>query len=143
MSSSGSNPSEPVQPSPPSGSGRSAVAWVAVTLGLLAALVWGLAPAKLSLKPAPIHLQSAGCEKILGDFVPSDYTDIPELKLEGVSSPQKNRVLLRLNMEPCSCGCNVSIASCLRNHPDCQTCKDLAQKILADERGTGATPAGR
>lgn len=140
MSSTESNPSEPGPPAPPSGSGRSAVAWVVVTLALLAALVWGLTPARLSLKPAPIRLETAGCPKIAGDFVPSDYTEVPGLKWDGLSSQQKNCVLLRLNMEPCSCGCNVSIASCLRNHPECKTCKDLAQKILADERGEGPAP---
>ncbi len=142
MSSTASNPNEPARPGPPSGSRRSAVAWVVITLGLLGALVWGLTPARLSLKPAPIHLETGGCPRIAGDFVPSDDTDVPGLKWEGVSSQQKNRVLLRLNMEPCSCGCNVSIASCLRNHPGCQTCKNLAQKILADELSAGAAPPG-
>ncbi len=142
MSSTESNPSEPGPPAPPAGPWHSAVAWVIVTIALLAALVWGLTPARLSVKPASIRLETAGCPKVGGDFVPSDFTEVPELKWDGLSSQQKNRVLLRLNMEPCSCGCNVSIASCLRNHPQCQTCKDLAQKILADERGGGAAPAG-
>ncbi len=141
MSSTESNPSEPATPAPPSGPWRGAVAWVVVTIALLAALVWGLTPARPSLKPAPVRFETGGCPTLGGDFVPSDYTDLPGLNWEGFSPQQKNRALLRLNMEPCSCGCNVSIAACLLNHPGCQSCKDLAQKILSAERGDGAAPA--
>jgi hypothetical protein len=143
MSSSESNPNEPGAPGPAPASPRSAVVWVVVTLALLTALVWGLTPARFSYKPAPLQPPAAGCPKIGGEFVPTDYTEVPGLKWEGLSAQQKNRVLLRLNMEPCSCGCNVSIASCLVNHPQCQTCKGLAEKILAEERNSQPASPGR
>jgi hypothetical protein len=59
---------------------------------------------------------------------------VPHVALDSLSKEQRNRVLLRLNLEPCPCGCNLSIAACLIDHPDCGTCKELAQKIVAEER---------
>ena len=111
-------------------------------MALLAALVWGLMPARPNLKPAPLQPKSPDCPKTEADFVPTNYTEIPGLELDSLSAAQRNHVLFRLNMEPCPCGCNKSIAYCLQNHPACKAAKQVAEKILADERATSATQAG-
>jgi len=72
--------------------------------------------------------------------VPSNYTEVPGVSLDSLSREQKNRVLFRLNMEPCPCGCNLSIAACRVNHPQCEACKDLVQKAVAEVQGSEQMP---
>jgi hypothetical protein len=61
--------------------------------------------------------------------------------MSALSKEQRNRVLFRLNMEPCPCGCNLSIAACRINHPTCPVCAGLVEKIMAEERQrSGAAP---
>jgi len=134
MSSTKSNSNELTTPSPNPAPSKGSVASVVVTMMLLAALVWALSPAHPNLQPAPLRPQPPGCPKLDAEFVPTNYTEVPHVALDSLSKEQRNRVLLRLNLEPCPCGCNLSIAACLIDHPDCGTCKDLAQKIVAEER---------
>jgi hypothetical protein len=77
----------------------------------------------------------AGCPQTTNDFVPSDATEIAGVDLSSLPKAQRNHILYRLNMEPCPCGCNTSIASCRNNHPTCPLCKDLVEKIVAEESG--------
>jgi hypothetical protein len=107
---------------------------VALTLALLAGLVWAMAPARSKLRPAPLRPVPPGCPVTLPSFVPSDATEVPGADLSGLSPAQRNHVLFRLNMEPCSCGCNLSIAACRIGHPACPLAKGLVDKILAEER---------
>ena len=128
------NPNDPHVAVPKAGVSRGPVALVIVTIALLAALVWALKPARPNYKPAPLQPVSAECPKTAAEFVPSNYTDIQGLDLESLSAAQRNHALFRLNMEPCPCGCNKSIAFCLLNHPACKVAKQVAEKIVADER---------
>jgi hypothetical protein len=105
-----------------------------VTMGALAALVWALMPDRPNVKPAPLHPPDAACPKLDAEFTPTNFTELPGLELDALSKERRNHALLRLNMEPCPCGCNTSIAFCLLNHPRCGECKKLAQKIIAEER---------
>jgi hypothetical protein len=114
-----------------------------LTLGLLAALVWAMAPARPKFEPAPLRPVPSGCPKGLSDFVPSDATEIPGLDLSGLAKEQRNHVLFRLNMEPCPCGCNLSIAACRITHPPCSACKELVEKILAEERRAPRVAPGK
>jgi len=72
---------------------------------------------------------------VIREFVPTNITEVPALPLDSLPKDQKNRVLFRLNMEPCPCGCKESIASCLTLHPECPSANEAAQKIVAEERG--------
>ena len=101
---------------------------------MLAALVWALKPDRPNVKPAPLHPPDAACPKLDVEFTPTNFTELPGLELDSLSKERRNYALLRLNMEPCPCGCNTSIAFCLVNHPRCGECKELAQKIIAEER---------
>ncbi len=107
---------------------------VALSLILLALLVWAMAPDRPKFTPAPLRPAPAGCPLNAPDFVPSDITEIPALDLNSLSKAQRNRALYRLNMEPCPCGCNASIAMCRTSHPACRICEDLAKKIVSDEK---------
>ena len=112
---------------------RRAVAAVLVTMALLAALVWAFRPLASNFAPAPLQSVPKGCPRGSHEFVPSNLTALPDLPLDKLPPKVKNRVLLRFNMEPCNCGCARSIASCLASDPPCETAKELAQKILAEE----------
>ncbi len=117
---------------------RGSVALVVVTVTLLGALVWGLSPSKLHFVPAPLRPVSSVCSKGPEEFTPTNLTEIPDLPLEGLGREQKNQALLRLNMEPCPCGCGESLAACRYNNPACETSKELAKKVVDDARGEPA-----
>ena len=126
-------PNEPAPTTPPDSS-RGAVIFLLVTLGGLAALVWTLRPSRPNVRPAPLRPQDEACPHSDGQFTPTNLTELPGLDLASLSKERRNHVLLRLNMELCPCGCNSSIAYCLVSHPRCGKCKELAQKIVEEER---------
>lgn len=136
MSSTDSNSNEPAPENAASGPSPGSVALVAATLVLLGALVWALRPARPPVAPAPLRpVPAAGCPQLGGEFVPSNYTEVPGAPLDSLSAEQRKRVLLRLNAEPCPCGCKMSVVACRINHPQCEACRDLVQKIIAEEQG--------
>ena len=130
MPSSASNSSEPDGPAQP----RTGVALLVLALGALAGLVWAISPARPNLKPAPLRPQPSGCPRLPVEFVPTNSTEVPGVPMDSLTKEQKEHALLRMNMEPCPCGCNLSIAGCLVEHPQCPVAKGLAQKIVAEER---------
>ncbi len=132
MSSTESTSSEPAAGGPASGPSRDSIALVVVTLALLVALAWALHPDRPGLKPAPLEPPRADCPKVNREFIPSNITEIFDPSLEGLTPKQRNRALYRMNMEPCSCGCSLSIAACRVNNPACETSKKLAEKIIKE-----------
>ena len=143
MSSNESNSNSAPPPTAPEGRPRNSAVLVLLSLILLAGLVWAMAPARARFQPAPLRPVPAGCPRTAPDFVPSDATEVPGVDLSSLPQAQRNHVLYRLNMEPCPCGCNTSIAACRINHPTCPLCKDLVERIVAEERSgpAGAAPA--
>jgi hypothetical protein len=127
------SPDEPEPASPPVSS-RGAVIYLFITMAVLAAFVWALRPDRPNLKPAPLRPEDAACPRLDGEFTPTNFTELPGLELDSLSKERRNHVLLRLNLEPCPCDCNTSIAYCLVRHPRCKKCRELAQEIIAEER---------
>ena len=134
MSSNESNSNSTPPPQAPDGTRRGSAGTVALSLILLAALVWAMAPGRAKFAPAPLRPVPLGCPLKAPDFVPSDATEVSGVDLISLSAAQRNRVLFRLNMEPCPCNCNNSIAACRINHPNCPLGKELVEKIMAEER---------
>ena len=134
MSSNESNSNSAPPPAAPERKPRNSAGLVALSLVLLAGLVWAMAPTRGRFQPAPLGPVPAGCPQTTADFVPTDTTEIAGINLSSLPKAQRNRILYRLNMEPCPCGCNSSIASCRNNHPTCPVCKDLVEKIVAEEQ---------
>jgi hypothetical protein len=130
-----SSSNSPPQPASPQGNSRHSAVLVALSLALLAGLVWAMAPGHARFAPAPLRQAPAGCPQSASEFVPSDATEIPSINWSPLSKAQRNHLLYRLNMEPCPCGCNSSIAACRINHPHCPLCKNLVEKIMAEESG--------
>jgi hypothetical protein len=110
-----------------------------VTVALLALLVWGLNPRRPKLKPAPLEPPHSPCALTAPRFVPGNLTQIPTMALDGLPQAARNRVLLRLNMEPCSCGCKQSLAVCRAGNPSCPVSPQAAGAILNQEAEEGAT----
>lgn len=143
MSSTESNSNSPPPSPPPEAQPHSSVAVVALTLVLLAVLVWAMAPPQSRLKPAPLRPVPSGCPITLPAFVPSDATEVPGADLTGFTKAHRNHVLFRLNMEPCACGCNASVAVCRVGHPACPLAKGLVDSILAEERQDSNRASGK
>src|SRR5437867_1154985 len=134
MSSTKSNSTETGAGEKSQGVSRGAIGMVALTMALLGALVWGLTPSRPHLTPAPLRPIAPGCLKERHDFVPTNLTEVPNLPLDGLGEGSKNRALLRLNMEPCSCGCGQSLAACRASYPSCESSKAPAENIVAEEK---------
>jgi hypothetical protein len=118
----------------PTVSSRGAVIYLFIAMAVLAALVWALRPDRPNVKPAPLRSEDAACPRLDVEFTPTNFTELPSLELDSLSKECRNHALLRLNLEPCPCGCNTSIAYCLVHHPRCKKCKELAKEIIAEER---------
>jgi hypothetical protein len=142
MSSNESNSNSAPPPAAPERKPRNSAGLVALSLVLLAGLVWAMAPARGRFQPAPLGPVPSGCPQTTPDFVPSDATEVAGVDLHLLSKVQRSHVLYRLNMEPCPCGCNTSIAACRNNHPRCPLCRDLVEKIMAEESGARSPEPG-
>jgi hypothetical protein len=59
-------------------------------------------------------------------------TDVPGLELSKLTPAQRTAALKRLNDEPCTCGCGLTVAQCRINDPSCGTSLPIAKKIVED-----------
>lgn len=134
MSPNEANPNSVAPPGPPTPKRPSSMGVVALSLVLLGALVWAMAPGRARFAPAPLRPVPPGCPKTVPDFVPSDSTEVPGIDWHKYSAARRNHLLFRLNMEPCPCGCNSSVAACRISHPACPISKDVVEKMIAEER---------
>jgi hypothetical protein len=123
----------PIAPAPKR---TSSLGVVVVALTLLAALVWWMSPGRQRFAPAPLRSAPLGCPTATPNFIPSDATEIPGVDWSKFTTAQRNHLLYRLNMEPCPCGCNSSVAACRLGHPSCPVCKGLVEKMIAEEGST-------
>jgi len=114
---------------------------VAIMLALLGALVWSLNPPQPRLTPAPLHPLPLGCPKVSRAFVPANVTSVPDPSTDTLPENVRYRILYRLNMEACSCGCMQSVAACRVSNRDCQTSLGRAREIVME--GRVRTPSGR
>jgi len=121
---------------------KGSAAAAAVALALLALLVWGLNPRQPKLTPAPLKPPHSPCASWAADFVPSNLTSVPGIPLNSLPQAARNRVLLRLNMEPCSCGCKQSLAVCRSGNLSCPISPQASDAIVKQETAeTGSVKA--
>lgn len=113
---------------------RGSALTVVVTIGLLGLLVWALTPRRVSVRPAPPEPLPAFCAPSKAEFVPSNLIEVPGIPLESLPEAVKNHVLLRLNMEPCTCGCVLSLAQCRAGNPQCPNSPQASDAIVKEER---------
>lgn len=63
-------------------------------------------------------------------------TDVPGLNLDALTPSQRTSALKRLNEEKCTCGCGFTLAQCRINDSTCSVSLPIAEKIVAEIRGT-------
>jgi thiol-disulfide isomerase/thioredoxin len=63
-------------------------------------------------------------------------TDVPGLSLEKLNAGQRTTALKRLNDEPCTCGCGLTVAQCRINDPSCVISLPIAEKIVEEAQKT-------
>ena len=59
-------------------------------------------------------------------------TSIPGVDLARLSPDRRMAALQKLNSEPCTCGCENTVAKCRIDDPKCSTSLPLAQRIVQD-----------
>jgi thiol-disulfide isomerase/thioredoxin len=59
-------------------------------------------------------------------------TQIPGVDLSKLSPERRTQALQKLNSEPCTCGCDNTVAKCRIDDPKCATSLPLAQRIVAE-----------
>ena len=59
-------------------------------------------------------------------------TSIPGVDLARLSPDRRMAALQKLNSEPCTCGCENTVAKCRIDDPKCSTSLPLAQRIVED-----------
>jgi cytochrome c biogenesis protein CcmG/thiol:disulfide interchange protein DsbE len=59
-------------------------------------------------------------------------TSIPGVDLARLSPERRMQALQKLNSEPCTCGCDNTVAKCRIDDPKCATSLPLAQRIVAE-----------
>jgi thiol-disulfide isomerase/thioredoxin len=62
----------------------------------------------------------------------ANATELPGVKLDGLTPEQKKSVLRRLNTENCTCGCTLTLSECRINDTSCPVSIDLAAKVVSD-----------
>ena len=62
-------------------------------------------------------------------------TQIPGVDLAKFSPEKRTAALQKLNTEPCTCGCDNTVAKCRVDDPKCSTSLPLAQRIVSDIAG--------
>jgi len=110
---------------------------------LLALLVWYLNPRQPDYKPAPLDPPSTECLKPQRDFVPSNITEISDPALDTLPEKVKTRVIYRLNMEPCTCGCQLSVARCRATNSVCEASPRLLKEIVGETKNNSDLPSGK
>jgi len=111
---------------------RTSVAVIAVSLALLALLVWYLNPRQPDFKPAPLEPPSAVCRNPGRQFVPSNLITVHNSDLERLPAKMKTATLVRLNTTACTCGCQLSVVFCRAMNSACETSKRMMEKMVSE-----------
>jgi thiol-disulfide isomerase/thioredoxin len=62
----------------------------------------------------------------------AQVTEIPGVDLKRLSPERRAAAVQKLNSEPCTCGCDNSVAKCRVDDPKCETSLPLAQRIVQE-----------
>jgi thiol-disulfide isomerase/thioredoxin len=72
----------------------------------------------------------------------ANATEIPGVKLDGLTPAQKKSALHRLNAESCTCGCMLTLTECRVNDTTCPVSVDIAKQVVSDVvKGVAPNPA--
>ena len=105
-----------------------------ILLASLVLVAWLLNPSNPVFEPAPLNLDAEaaptpGAESP-SEMLPTNFTELPEVDLGKLEANQKRGILLRLNTEPCPCGCGNNLAGCRVTHSICRISAELANRYV-------------
>jgi hypothetical protein len=63
-------------------------------------------------------------------------TTIPGVDLASLSVAKRTEALQKLNAQPCTCGCDLTVAKCRVDDPSCSISLPLARRIVAQLAGS-------
>jgi hypothetical protein len=63
------------------------------------------------------------------------YSFFPGLATDDLPAPARGLLAARLNQRYCTCGCLMTVASCLNNHASCRTSKRVGLEMLEAAHG--------
>jgi len=67
----------------------------------------------------------------------ANATDLPGVSFAGLTSEQKKIALHRLNAEPCTCGCKLTLAECRVTDTACPVSQAMAEKVVKEVAAGG------
>ncbi len=67
-------------------------------------------------------------------------TELPGVDFKGLTEAQKKEALKRMNVEGCTCGCQMTIAQCRLLDSSCPISKAMAEKIVQEVRAGKPAP---
>src|SRR5438270_652373 len=62
--------------------------------------------------------------------------EIPGVELAALSAAKRAEALQKLNGQPCTCGCDLTIAKCRVDDPNCGVSLPLARRLVAQLAGS-------
>jgi hypothetical protein len=62
---------------------------------------------------------------------------IPGVDLGKLSPAKRAEALQKLNAQPCTCGCDLTVAKCRVDDPNCGVSLPIARQIVAQIAGSG------
>jgi hypothetical protein len=62
----------------------------------------------------------------------ANATELPGVKLDGLTAEQKKSALRRLNTENCTCGCTLTLSECRINDTTCPVSIGIAAQVVSD-----------
>jgi hypothetical protein len=63
------------------------------------------------------------------------YDVFPGMNLDSIAPPVRQTLTTRLNQRYCTCGCLMTVASCLNNHASCRTSKRIGLEMIQSAHG--------
>jgi thiol-disulfide isomerase/thioredoxin len=66
----------------------------------------------------------------------AQLTTIPGVDLAKLTAAQRTEALQKLNAQPCTCGCDLTLAKCRIDDPECSVSLPLAREIVKQIAGT-------
>jgi len=79
-----------------------------------------------------VRVERVDPEQAIGLPATAHVKTVPGVDLSNLPAEKRALALQRMNAEPCTCGCNLTVAKCRIDDPSCSVSLPLARKIVAD-----------
>jgi len=101
-------------------------------LGILDAIQTELEVRVIAGLATDVRVERVDPEQAIGLPATAHVKTVPGVDLSNLPAEKRALALQRMNAEPCTCGCNLTVAKCRIDDPSCSVSLPLARKIVAD-----------